>query len=92
MLGDLNSRERHAAIKALLLAMAAMESVPERRRPMIDRESVAALLTRLDASAQETELYTRAADWVLREIAVAATTDAAFPPQISPTRSIGASG
>jgi hypothetical protein len=71
MLLDLSSRDRHAAIKAVLLALAAMDAVPERRRPKIDRENAANLLAQLRASPQETELYTRAADWVVREIAEA---------------------
>jgi hypothetical protein len=81
MLLDLSSRDRHAAIKAVLLALAAMDAVPERRRPKIDRENAANLLAQLQASSEETELYTRAADWVVREIAEAGM--AGFPGSAS---------
>lgn len=79
MVLDLNPRDRHAAIKAVLLALAAMDAVPERRRPTIDRENVANLLAKLQTSPQENELYTRAADWILREIAEVRATELTRP-------------
>lgn len=79
MLLDLSARERHAAIKAVLLALAAMDSVPERRRPTIDRENVANLLGRLQVSQQESDLYNRAANWILREIEDVRAADHARP-------------
>lgn len=72
MLIDLSSPDRHAAIKALSFALAAMDVIPESRRPKADREAVAGLLAQLDATRQEIEIYDRAADWMLREIATAA--------------------
>ena len=82
MLLDLSSRDRHAAIKAVLLALAAMDAVPERRRPKIDRENAANLLAQLQASPQETELYTRAADWILRESAATRIAESTAPRSV----------
>jgi hypothetical protein len=65
---DLTARDRHAAIKSLTLAIAAMNAVPERRRPNTDRDAINRLLQQLEPSQQESTLYSRAADWVLREI------------------------
>jgi hypothetical protein len=45
-----------------------MNAVPERRRPNTDRDAINRLLQQLEPSQQESTLYSRAADWVLREI------------------------
>jgi hypothetical protein len=65
---DLTARDRHAAIKSITLAIAAMDAVPERRRPSADREAISRLLGQLEPSDQEAALYGRAAEWILREI------------------------
>jgi hypothetical protein len=72
---DLTARDRHAAIKSLMLAIAAMDAVPERRRPNADREAIKRLLLQLEPSDQESALYSRAADWILREIITDAVAD-----------------
>jgi hypothetical protein len=68
MMLDLTARDRHATIKALALASAAMDAVPESRRPAADRAAIRHVLQQLEPSQQESALYGRAAEWILREI------------------------
>lgn len=65
----LTGRDRHIIAKAVVLAIAAMDSVPETRRPNADRESLASLLGRLQLSDLEIQIYSRAAKWLLAEAA-----------------------
>jgi hypothetical protein len=77
MILDLSPRDRHAAIKSITLAIAAMDAVPERRRPNADREAIMRLLRQFEPSDQEAALYGRAADWILREIVTDAVAECA---------------
>jgi hypothetical protein len=68
MLLDLSIRDRHAALKALMLTAVAIKSIPERRRSNGDRDAIMSLLRSLDPTEEEIRVYNRAAEWILREI------------------------
>ena len=72
---DLTARHRRAAIRSFTLAIAAMDAVPERRRLNADRDAISRLLQQLEPSQQESALYSRAADWILREIVTEAVAE-----------------
>lgn len=67
MLASAVGHDRHLVIKALMIAITAMDAVPERRRPRTDRESLTRLLRDLKPSDTEAQLYARAAEWILKE-------------------------
>jgi hypothetical protein len=66
MLLELDAHGRHAAIKAFSLSLNAMEAVPSPARA--DCDAIEGLLAQLEPTSQETALYRRAADWIMREI------------------------
>lgn len=77
MLDGITGLDRHALLKALTIALRAIDRVPESRRPRSDREAISRLLDTLRPSDTESDLYSGAADWILKD-------GTGFPPGESP--------
>ncbi len=64
LVSELSGRERHVLLKALAIAIRAIDATPERRRPKSDRDDMS-LLFRGTGSEVEQQIYTREARWLL---------------------------
>ena len=58
-------RERHLQLKALALAIAAIDAAPPERQPGSDRKDMADMLDALAPSDMELEMYARNAAWII---------------------------
>lgn len=66
MLTDVTGRDRHLILKALAIAVEAIEAAPERQRPISDQADMKRLLDHMAPDDVELETYARSAAWIVR--------------------------
>lgn len=72
-MANVTGRDRHITLKALAIAIRAIDAAPPERQPASDRDDMVRLLKAMAPNEVELEMYVRSAVYVVEGIATPAT-------------------